>query len=356
MKFDLQMINRIRNGAKTNETTGEMSSEILEYIYEHRLFKVFVPNELGGDMKALPDALRIFEEATRIDSSFGWLVTIGAGGGFFVPSLSKKTSREIFLENASVIAGSGQATGKAVKTDGGYIVTGDWRYCSGALHATTFTANCVIEDPSGKEDGKIISVAFTPDQINIIKDWNTIGLKGTGSHSIAAETAFVPDERTFSIFEKISYMDEPLYSFPFLQFSQASFAAIVVGISRHFFEEAGKLVTEKAAGWDIIPTRSQLAMEQVETARKTFYDKVEEFYDAVEKLWAKHIAGETITEEEERELSSVCIGTAAQGRDAVNRVFPYLGMDVVKEGNIILSIWKDIHTASQHLLLSPLFK
>lgn len=356
MNFDLQMINSIRNGAKTNERTGELASEILEYIYERRLFKVFVPKELGGDMKDLPDALKIFEEASRIDSSFGWLVTIGAGGGFFVPSLSKETSREIFLEKDAVIAGSGQATGKAVKADGGYFVTGNWRYCSGALHATAYTANCVIEDPDGQEDGKIRSVAFTPEQVNIIKDWNTIGLKGTGSHSIAAKNVFVPDERTFSIFEKISYMDEPLYSFPFLQFSQASFAAIIIGISRHFFEEAGKMIAEKAAGWDIIPARSQLAMEQVKTAQKGFYDMVEEFYDEVEKIWGKHMAGETITAEEEHELSSKCIDTAAKGRDTVNGVFPYLGMDVVKEGNSILSIWKDINTASQHLLLSPLFK
>lgn len=356
MNFDSAIINTIRNRAKSSEMTGELSPEILEYIYEHRLFKLFVPKELGGDMKPLPEAIRIFEEASKIDSSFGWLVTIGAGGGFFVPSLSEKACREIFLGQDAVIAGSGQATGKAVKTDGGYIVTGDWRYCSGAMHATAFTANCVIEDHDGKEDGKIRSVAFTPEQISIIKDWNTIGLKGTGSHTIAAENAFVPDERTFSIFEKISYVNEPLYSFPFLQFSQASFAAIAIGITRHFFEEAGEMIAERAAGWDVIPTRSQLAMERVEIAQKAFNEKVVEYYEGVEKVWDKHIAGETITEEEEHELSSLCIDTAAQAREAINTVFPYLGMDVVKEGNMILSIWKDIHTASQHLLLSPLFK
>ena len=35
-------------------------------------------------MAGLPEAVRIFEQASFIDGSFGWAVTIGAGGGFYV--------------------------------------------------------------------------------------------------------------------------------------------------------------------------------------------------------------------------------------------------------------------------------
>ncbi len=354
--FEPQIVNLIREQAKVNETTGELSPEVLAYIYKHRLFKLFVPKEFGGNLTPLPEALKIFAEAAKIDGSFGWLVTIGAGGGFFVSSLTKEAGREIFYPENAVIAGSGQATGKAVKKDGGYYVTGNWRYCSGAPHATTFTANCVIEDETGEEDGQIRSVALAPNQIKIIKDWNALGLNGTASHTIITENAFVPKERTFSIYEKLSFSEEPIYNFPFLPFSQTSFTAIVIGMCRHFFEEARELADKRAVSWDVIPGRSKFVFEQIETAEKRFNEMIKAFEQMVGEKWMKHTEGDGLTEDDERELSAICVDTAAAGRQAVNEVFPCLGMEVIKEGNIILAIWKDIQTAGQHLLLSPIFK
>lgn len=354
MKFDSQIAELVRKQANTNDVTGELSPEVLDYIYKHRLFKLFLPHEYGGTMTPLPDALNIFSDAAYIDGDFGWLITIGSGGGYFAANLSRKTGQEVFSPENAVIAGSGQTTGKAVKTDGGYFVTGNWRYCSGALHATTFTANCVIVDKTGKDDGKIRAVAMTPDQVKIVKDWNVLGLKGTASHTIIAENAFVPEEKTFDIHEKISFQDEPIYHFPFLQFSQASFAAVIIGMTRRFLEEARNLAEKRAAGWDVIEGRSDFVLRRIASAEKTFADKARTFGKVLIGKWKKHLR-EGLTQEDEKEISAVCIEAAATARQAVNDVFPCLGMEVIKEGNPLLDIWKDIQTAGQHILLSPLY-
>ena len=82
--FDDNLIRTIREWALHMEKRGELAPEILEYIYDHRLFKLFVPEELGGRMTSLPAALRLFEEASWIDGNFGWLITIGSGGGILL--------------------------------------------------------------------------------------------------------------------------------------------------------------------------------------------------------------------------------------------------------------------------------
>ena len=121
------------------ENTGELSSEILDIIYNNGLFKLFVPKELGGKMLSLPEGLKVFEEASRINGSFGWLVTIGTGGGFFVPYYPINGMRQqLFSDKKAVIAGSGTASGIAKKVDGGYRVTGKWKYCSGSVHVNDF--------------------------------------------------------------------------------------------------------------------------------------------------------------------------------------------------------------------------
>lgn len=62
------------------EQEGRPTEDVLQFIHDLRLFHLFVPNELEGRMTTLPQAVRIFQECSRVDgSSFGWLVTIGAG-------------------------------------------------------------------------------------------------------------------------------------------------------------------------------------------------------------------------------------------------------------------------------------
>lgn len=81
------LIRTIREWALHMEKRGELAPEILESIYDHRLFKLFVPEELGGRMTSLPASLRLFEEASWIDGNLGWLITIGSGGGYFAASI-----------------------------------------------------------------------------------------------------------------------------------------------------------------------------------------------------------------------------------------------------------------------------
>lgn len=65
------------------ERKKKLNSALLQENYEQGWFKLFVPEELGGRMTTLPEALLIFEETSRLDGNLGWLVTIGADGGNF---------------------------------------------------------------------------------------------------------------------------------------------------------------------------------------------------------------------------------------------------------------------------------
>ena len=124
---------------KSSEPVGS-PADILEWIYDLKLFKLIVPEEFAGRPTPLPDMLRVFDELSAIDGSLGWLVHIGAAGGFFVPSFAKETARELFSPRDAVIAGTGFPAGRAGRVQGGYHVSGRWFYASGAQYASLFTA------------------------------------------------------------------------------------------------------------------------------------------------------------------------------------------------------------------------
>ncbi|WP_054752584.1 hypothetical protein [Piscibacillus salipiscarius] len=242
--FDQKTVNLIRSYSYEIEKRGELSQEVLDVIYEQKLFKLFVPEDLDGRMMPLPDAIKVFEDAAWVDGSFGWLVQIGSGAGFFVTTMEPDWASEVFGKRDVYIAGSDRPSGKARAVDGGYIVTGEWKFCSGSKHATAFTANAHVQ-------GSDITHAFTflPEQVEVIEDWDAFGLKGTNSHTFKVQEAFVPENRTFDVLKPHFHFDNPVYHYPFVPFAAANIAATTIGIARHFFEEAKRLVESKKELW-----------------------------------------------------------------------------------------------------------
>jgi alkylation response protein AidB-like acyl-CoA dehydrogenase len=342
----------VRDNANSMDNSGPLTPQILEYVYEAKLFKLFVPTDLGGLMLPLPEALRVFEMASWIDGSFGWLVTIGSGGGFFSATLPLEQSRLLFGNAKAVVAGSGHPNGSARPVEGGYVVSGKWKYCSGSTYASLFTANCRIEKEPGIES-EILSFVFLPEQVTIIPDWNSFGLKATESHSISVEEAFVPTERTFDIMSTPHY-DDPIFRYPFLSFAQTSFAAVCLGLCRHFLEEARSFATGQQAEWtQTRPMRIAALLNAIKAQEASFEAAAWRFYETVERSWTNFVGSTRLSEQEEQEIGRCCQAVAGISLETAHKIFPLLGMTVLMEDNLINRIWRDLHTVTQHSLLVP---
>ncbi|RIW29193.1 acyl-CoA dehydrogenase [Bacillus salacetis] len=345
-EFTDQEVNEIRSCEMQMDSNGDFPGELLHIIYEKQLFKLFVPENLGGRMVSLPESVRIFEEASAINGSFGWLVTIGSGGGFFAGNMKEEVVADVFQEREAVIAGSGAPTGTAEKCEGGYRVTGEWKYCSGAEFATTFTASALISGAG--EEPEMRAFAFTPEQAEVIEDWNAFGLKATGSHTFRVKDVFVPVERTFSVFESNGLLEAPVFTYPFEPFAQASFTAVVLGLGRRLMEEAryydGLLNPDS-------PKKSVLAgvLEEQEARMEELSST---FYSTIEGNWDLHLRGES-ADDQYNEVGTVCARTAQGVREAAFSLYPYLGMYASDQDTPFNRVWRDLLTASQHALISP---
>ncbi|MBP1997003.1 acyl-CoA dehydrogenase family protein [Paenibacillus eucommiae] len=348
----------VREYSLNMDHSGAFAPEILEFIYETKLFKLFVPTELDGLGTDLPEALRIFEEASQIDGSFGWLITIGSGGGFFSATLPPPEAKELFTNRKAVIAGSGHPTGTAKPVPGGYQVSGSWKYCSGSTYASFFTANCWIESGTEEQgegaEREMRSFVFMPEQVEIIKDWKAFGLKATESHTIAVSNIFVPQERTFSITSEPHY-DDPVFFYPFLQFAQTSFAAVCIGICRHFLEEAREFALERKEAWEQGNNkRFSVVMGTIEQQEKALHHAAEHFYEAADASWTDFALHRQLTLQDEQRVSHCSQEAARIALACAHTVFPLLGMSVLMEDSLLNRIWRDLHTVTQHTVLVPL--
>lgn len=349
--------NRVIELASNSEKLGMLHPEILEIAYQQEWFKLYVPKIYGGPGKTLPEILKLEEELAYLDGSLGWTVTLCSGAGWFAGFLDSDLALELFANREVCFAGSGAIGGTAVLIGDTYLINGHWKYASGALHATVFTANCKLEDenrqPILSAEGKQLIKSFIlfKEEVNILPGWSYFGLVATGSHAFEVIDLVVPLNRTFEINTTIN-VDVPGFNYPFLQLAETTLAVNSAGMARHFIELITKIFYERTGIKRYQEHQILYFEEELKRCDMELSESRMSFYTVFELTWNSLMKEGYIPEELLRELSLASRKLAHQSRNIVDVLFPYGGLEAAKKESEINRVWRDIHTASQHSLLT----
>lgn len=351
---DRALLESVRDHAAEAEVIHQLHAAQLNHIYRQRWFKMFVPTHLGGLQFSLPQVVKTEEALAWADGSTAWVVTLCSGAGWFAGFVDKELSESLFSSDKLCVAGSGAATGTAEITDGGYVINGEWRYASGALHATAFTANCVltrggvtVTDDEGKPEVK--AFVFLPDEVILKKHWSSMGMVATASHGFAVAERLVPENRAFVIDARHAIHPDPVYRFPFLQLAEATLVVNISGMAQRFldllkeiFEE--RVVKQAAHGKDL------LALHEVSDSR--FQACRHKFHLAVEEAWSHCERAKGIPAQMLDAVSGASHELYRTSLAVVQYLYRYGGLAVTNPRSEINRVWRNLHTASQHSLFS----
>jgi alkylation response protein AidB-like acyl-CoA dehydrogenase len=355
--FDKNIVAHLRKYAADAEEKGALHKEQLKLIYTYKWFKIFVPKEYNGLALNLPDALLLEEQLAFIDGSLGWTITLCAGANFFAGYIDKKIAAKIFTNPKVCLGGSGAVTGTAAITNNGFLVNGYWKYATGAPHLTHFTANCVIQH-NGKpvvnhlNQPLVQSFFFKKNEVTIIKDWNTPGLKATAGHSFAIKRLEIPKERTFVIDTSKATHTHPVYQYPFLQFAELTLAVNTLGMARHFLSEAASIMTQRKKHKKITVRQFNYAFQQLAEAKRSINKWRNDFYGVARASWKELLRAGIVEKKTLSSISKVSLQLVKECRRQVAAIYPYCGLSAVNNNSEIARIFRDIFTASQHTLLN----
>jgi alkylation response protein AidB-like acyl-CoA dehydrogenase len=84
--------------------------------------------------------------------------------------------------------------GNAQKVDGGFLVSGRKIFCSGVPAGGIFVTSFPYESPSEGWQVLHLAVPLSAEGITVANDWQAMGMRGTGSHSVVFSSVFVPEE------------------------------------------------------------------------------------------------------------------------------------------------------------------
>lgn len=348
----------IRQDAFAAEEAGMLQPQQLDLVYEQQWFKLLVPQAYGGLELPLPDLIRLEEALSWADGSLGWVITLCAGAGWFGGFINPEAAHHIFADPKVCLAGSGASTGTAQQMADCYMINGHWRYASGVRHATHFTANCIIQQNGVDvldDDGNpaISSFVIDNNKAEQVPAWKYIGMMGTGSHAFTIANAQVLANRSFTIDASAAVINTLLYRYPFLQLAEATLAANLSGMAQHFIDLCGPVFEQKLKESQRLTERDRKTlMETYNQVTARLQAARDAFYQTVDASWTTAIYDKQNAKALLQPVSTTSRELARVARESVDLLYPYCGLQAAAPDTEINQVWRDLHTASQHALLT----
>jgi indole-3-acetate monooxygenase len=340
------------------ERSRRIPQPLIDAMSESGLFRLWVPRSFGGAEVDPITLVTVVEEISRADGAAGWCLAIGGEYGVFGGYLPAEAAREIYGDENARTAGAFRPAGEATVVDGGYRVTGRWPLGSGCQHSTWIVGGCrVLEggQPRLAADGAPLAriLFFPAADCEIIDTWDSIGLRGTGSHDYAVRDAFVPAARSFSFREPPAEAG-PLYAIPTAALLATVLAAVPLGIARHAIEIIRELAKTKIASRSRRGLSEDATMQtNLGVAEAVLGSARGYLYDTLDDVWQSAVAGKAFGVEERARLWLAATHAATAAKQATELMFVAGSSASPYARNGIERCVRDIHAASQHVGLAP---
>jgi alkylation response protein AidB-like acyl-CoA dehydrogenase len=171
---------------------------VVAALHDARLFRLLLPEWLGGGEGTPTDYVRLVEIVSRADASTGWVLSQTIVAGIAAFYLSPEVATEIFGPADAVLAwGSSPTPVTATAVAGGFRVSGAWSFGSGCRQASWLGGHCSIVDAAGGALGER-TLLFPKTAVRLVDRWHVVGLRGTASDSYVADDLFVPAEHAIT--------------------------------------------------------------------------------------------------------------------------------------------------------------
>ena len=322
----------------------ELTPAIVTALKDGAFFRMLQPVSIGG-IELRPSLFaQVTEALASLDGSVGWVVCQSNGCSMSAAYLDPAIAREMFGPVDGILAWGPPGPYEAQPVEGGYRISGTWRFASGSQNATWLGAHMRI---AGTRE--LRSFLFPKSSALMTDIWHTVGLRGTASNQYSVTDLFVPEARAM-------HRDDPryrredglLYRFTTGQLYSAGFAGVGLGIARGLIDAFLALPADKISRGAGRPMRennvvqSQLAQSEARwrSARAFLHDTLEETWAHVERH------GE-MTDAQRTMMRLASTWAIQQSREAVNTLFHAAGSAAVFEENPFERRLRDMHTVAQ---------
>jgi alkylation response protein AidB-like acyl-CoA dehydrogenase len=345
----------IRSCADRIEAERALPQPLFEALADAGLFKLALPNSIGGGETDLPGYVEVLEEIGKADASTAWVVNQCVIFATYAARMPRDIARLIWIDTPrSVVANTPVPSAQALVVPGGYRVTGRQGFSSGCRHAAWLAARALVFE-NGKPrltDGQAEErYLFVPAaEAELLDTWKVRGMRGTGTFDFEVKDVFVPAERTVLQAGAPLLEEGPLYQIPRSLLFACGDAAIALGLARscltEFYELAGakkpRQMQETLRDQSLVQAAVGRSEAQLRAARALLIE-------AVGELWNDATATGAVSQERRAILRLATTHAIRAVVEIIDTAYQAAGVTAIYEGSLLQRHFQDIHVISQHL-------
>ncbi|SDN97089.1 acyl-CoA dehydrogenase family protein [Actinacidiphila guanduensis] len=356
LKAAEQLVPVLRERADEIEQARTLPAEVVELLRGTGVFRMGWAREWGGPELTSMEQTHVVETLARGDASAAWAAVIGANTGLIANFLDQGVVKEVYPRLDMVTAGVLAPAGHAERVPGGYRLTGRWSFGSGIAHSDWVTSGAfVFQDgepyasPDGSNPHESRQFIVPCVNVEVVGNWDTTGLRGTGSSDYTMTDVFVPESHTFTFWEargRRSPLAQP-------ESYMRPLCGVPLGTARAALDHAREVALSRVdrmtgTAWKD-SRRVQVALAECEADLNASRAGV---YGAMSRQWEVLAAGGTLDDltVEERAASPLAWRHAFRtARSVVERLYDLLQTWSIGHGSVLDRALRDTATMCQNL-------
>ena len=347
------------SGAKSEEL-ATLAPEAVTALREAGLFQLKLPAATGGAEADPVTEMMVLEALAYHDFTSAWCTMVGATG---VASLGA------FLSQAGLdrVFGSGRIptasisffpAGRATRSNGGYRLSGRWRFNSGIRHAEWVVGGTIVEGTEKENGGRpIVMFAVIPaSDVTLYDNWrDVVGLKGTGSCDCSVKNYELPEHLSFvwDLLKPKPRRGGPSYLLPPFSYVAKEHGSVAIGAARRALDELINIATttrgtfrsSKLDERQVVHRQIAEADLKIRAARALMHERYDQLYEKVS-------AGEPAEGSDIADVRAICVHATDVAISVATSAFHFAGNTGLHHPHVLGRLLRDLNAAGLHQVMS----
>jgi 3-hydroxy-9,10-secoandrosta-1,3,5(10)-triene-9,17-dione monooxygenase len=355
-----ELVPTLQAHALWNEQHRRLHEESIQALEQAGLFRLRVPAHYGGYESDTRTLVEVLAEIGQGDGSTAWVAWVLASNAWLVGLFPDIVQDEVFSNPDVRVSGTLSPTGRVESRDSGFVVNGEWHFHSGSLHSQWSVMAAMATTPEGGPAP--VAVLLPTVELEVIDDWDTAGLSGTGSVSSRAKELFVPAERVISVISLLQgqsaskqHADTPIYRTPMVPTIAAAASGTPLGLAKAALTAFLQRLSGRGIAYTTYARQAEAPITHLQVAEAAMKIDEAEFhaYRAAALVDTKAVSGEAWTLEERARVRMDAGMVARLAKEAIDILNTASGGSSIYSRVPIQRIERDIQAANLQGMIHP---
>ncbi len=340
-------------------TERRVSDETIAEFHRTGIMRIAQPRRYGGSQGSFGTVSRVAEILAEGCAASAWNYVVLAEHQWIIACMEEQAQDDIWGDDPRALAASSLAPREAARTvAGGWRLSGTFPFSSGCLHARWAIIGARCEDAAGNRPTRYLLVPMR--EIEIVDDWQVLGLRGTGSRSLRLNDVFVPAHRSILLRDLLDgttpgalvHPDYPLLRAPRGFLVSFGLPVVAFTLARRALDLAATSLSTRLSRGTRVVSESEFVQQQLGEAAAEIETAILIMHARREESVALADSGTPVPHASGLRNRRDITLAVWQLRRGVERLLELSGARTVYDAEPIQRLWRDIVTISTHTAVS----